>query len=343
MSDSLLGKGWVKQNQQYDLLLNMDNQPLHPSQGEVGVPLILLDTYNIQVGDTLTIRDGDYSMDFVVSSYVRDPQMNSTLASSTRFLINETDLEKLKENTESLEYLIEFYLDDPTQAAEFQTAYEKAGLPANGQAITYSIIRVVSGLSDIMMALVLVLVSLALLFVVFLCLRFTILTVMEEEMKTIGTMRAIGMSFQNIREIYMMKYRILAMVGSSIGYGLSFFANQLFTSHMTRTFGAPKMSVIAVYAPILAVLLVYILEVHFSKKMMKKMKKVTVVDALLGGDRDVKKKRAKLASSMFLYRFKHLPINILFGMKQVMVRSKTWLVMFFIVVIATQQLRYWFL
>ncbi|RKD32474.1 hypothetical protein [Thermohalobacter berrensis] len=96
MSDSLLDIGLVKQNQQYDLLLDMENEPIYPSQGEIGVPIILLDSYDIEIGDTLTVKDGEYSKDFVVSSYVRDSQMNSTLTSSTRFLINEKDYDKLK-------------------------------------------------------------------------------------------------------------------------------------------------------------------------------------------------------------------------------------------------------
>jgi putative ABC transport system permease protein len=109
MSDSLLDMGWVKQNNQYDLLLDMDNKPLQPKQGEIGVPLILLDRYDIEIGDTITVKDDNISMDFVVSSYVRDPQMNSALVSSTRFLINEADFENFKEQTGSIEYIIESY------------------------------------------------------------------------------------------------------------------------------------------------------------------------------------------------------------------------------------------
>ena len=91
-------------------------------------------------------------------------------------------------------------------------------MPANGQPITYAIIRLVSGISDIIMVLIIVLVSLFLIFVVAICLRFTILTAMEEEIKSIGTMRAIGMSYKNISQIYLIKYRFLAILGCIAGY-----------------------------------------------------------------------------------------------------------------------------
>ncbi|RKD32473.1 ABC transporter permease [Thermohalobacter berrensis] len=231
--------------------------------------------------------------------------------------------------------MIEFYFNDTSQATKFQTAYENEGMPANGPGITYEIIRLISGLSDIIMVVVIVLVSFFLIFVVFLCLRFTILTVMEEEIKSIGTMRAIGMSYDNISKIYMMKYKVLAITGCSIGYIISIFANKLFTSHITKTFGEPKMNFIAVFIPILVVFFVYLIEVNFCKKIMRKIKKVTVVDALVsGGNRDVTK-MSKLIKYMPLYRFKNLPVNLLVGTRQVLIKSKAWFVMFFVMLIAT--------
>lgn len=190
LADSLIDNYWFKQNAEYDVLLDLDNMPLYPERGEVAVPLILLNRYNIEIGDRITVRENGYDRDFKVTSYVRDSQMNSTLASSTRFLINEQDFNQLKENSGNIEYLIEFYFTDPSLAAPFQTTYENAGMPASGQAITLEIIRLVSGLSDIFMTAVILIASLFIILIVFLCLRFTILTVMEEEVKAIGTLIA---------------------------------------------------------------------------------------------------------------------------------------------------------
>ncbi len=145
MTDSLIDNYWVMPNENYDILLDLNNKPLYPERGEVTVPLILLNRYNIEIGDTIRITDGDYIKDFNVSSFVRDSQMNSTLASSTRFLINQEDFYQLRDNTGDIEYLIEFYFNDPSRASAFQTIYENAGMPANGHAITLDIIRLVSG------------------------------------------------------------------------------------------------------------------------------------------------------------------------------------------------------
>ena len=54
-----------------------------------GVPVILLDEFDIALGDKITLNSGDISKTFTVKSYVYDGQMNSTLCSSTRFLISD--------------------------------------------------------------------------------------------------------------------------------------------------------------------------------------------------------------------------------------------------------------
>jgi putative ABC transport system permease protein len=334
MSDSLLDIGFVKQNDKYDLLLDTNNTPIYPSKGEIGVPIILLDSYDIKIGDTLTITEGDYSKDFTVTSYVRDSQMNSTLCSSTRFLINEEEHDEIKNRIGKIEYLIEFYFPDESLASKFQTTYEKAGMPANGQPITYAIIRLVSGISDIIMVLIIVLVSLFLIFVVAICLRFTILTAMEEEIKSIGTMRAIGMSYKNISQIYLIKYRFLAILGCIAGYALSLVINKYFTSHIAETFGPPKLTLAAMLAPIATVCLVYLFEIYFCKKIIKKIKRITIVEALRSGADRSKANASRVAKFINLSKFKSLPVDILMAVQDVAVKARAWLLLFFVILIA---------
>lgn len=54
--------------------------------------------------------------------------MNSMMASSKRFLVNEADYESMqKKGTE--EYLVEFRLHEGTDTGVFENAYKEAGLP----------------------------------------------------------------------------------------------------------------------------------------------------------------------------------------------------------------------
>lgn len=333
MADSLIDNYWVKPTDQYDILLDLDNQPLYPEVGEVGVPLILLNRYKIEPGDTIRVRDGSYSKDFKVSSYVRDSQMNSTLASSTRFLINQADFNQLKANSGNIEYLIEFYFDDPSRASAFQTTYENAGLPVNGQAITLDIIRLVSGFSNIFMTAIILIASLFIILIVFLCLRFTILTVMEEEVKAIGTMKAIGMNWQDISQIYILKYKILITAGCILGYLISQFTNQFFLGNINQTFGRAEITIFTVLVPVLMVLAVYFIEIYFSKRVMKKIKNITVVEALVTGSKREEAKTAKFKNFINLNNSKYLSADTFLTLKPLVLKYKSWLLIFFVMLI----------
>ncbi|MEE0931184.1 MAG: ABC transporter permease [Acutalibacteraceae bacterium] len=337
LSDCMLGLGMVKENEKYDLLLNEDNEPVYPNSGEIGVPVILLDSYDMSIGDKLTISYGEYSKTFTITHFLRDPQMNSTLCSSTRFLLNEEDVRELKEqNIGELEYLIEFYFTDSSYATDFQTSYENAGMPINGQGLTYTIIRLISGLSDMLTVVLIVLVSLLLIFVAGLCLRFTILSTVEEDVREIGNMKAIGLPFKDIRNIYLQKYRILAGLGCIIGYIVSIAIGEVFTTHIEKTFGKTDMNILIFVIPILAVILTYVIDITLCKKILKCVNKISVVETISGSftplDKKTKHKKSKFIS---LSKVKAGSVNLWFALKEVFNHKKSWFVMMFVMIIAT--------
>ncbi|CAM5709390.1 Peptide ABC transporter permease OS=Lysinibacillus sphaericus OX=1421 GN=LS41612_16905 PE=4 SV=1 [Lysinibacillus sphaericus] len=64
--------------------------------------------YDLKVGETITVKRGDYEKDFTISDYARDYEMNSSLTSSKRFVINQSDYnEMLVNQVGEREYLID--------------------------------------------------------------------------------------------------------------------------------------------------------------------------------------------------------------------------------------------
>ena len=115
----------VKQNTEYDVLLDENREPLQLQKGQIGVPAILLEQYPIQIGDVISFHSGDVNKEFTVADFVYDGQMNSTLCSSTRFLISDEDFDELMGNVGETEYLIEAYFTDSSMAADYQTAMSR--------------------------------------------------------------------------------------------------------------------------------------------------------------------------------------------------------------------------
>ena len=223
LSDCRLDISLVKQNDKYDVLLDDNRNKSEIKAGGIGVPVILLDEFDIGPGDKITLNNGDVSKTFTVESYVYDGQMNSTLCSSTRFLISDEDFDALLGNVGETEYLIEAYFTDSSLADDYQTAYEQSekNLPKNGQAITYTMIFLLSALTDLMMAMVFILTGVLLIAIAVVCLRYVVLAQLEDDMREIGTMKAIGIPQKGICRLYLGKIRILMAAGCVAGYVLS--------------------------------------------------------------------------------------------------------------------------
>lgn len=314
LEDCRLDISLVKQNQQYDVLLDRERNALHIEKGEIGVPVILLEDYSIEIGDEICLKGEKVEKHFVVAEYVYDGQMNSTLCSSTRFLISDEDFEELFGKTGETEYLIEVYFEDSAMAADYQTAYEQNenDLPKDGQAITYTVIFLLSALSDIIMGMVFLLIGVLLIVVAMICLRYTILAKLEEDLREIGTMKAMGISEQGIRSLYLGEVRILMGIGCVIGYVVSLAAVHFLTGHMSRTFGKYQTGIGVYIAAVGICILVYGIILLFTKKILKRLRKVTVVDILVTEKGFGKEEKTRDG----IHKSLRMPVNLLVGLHE---------------------------
>ena len=336
LSDFRLDIGLIKQNEAKDILLDHQLNRVVIEKGNIGIPSLIHQMYDVEVGDLITITSDQETYDFTVSHIVLDAMMNSPLTSSTRILVSDEDFQLLEEgNVGEYEYLFEVYLVDKGQATAFQTSYENAGLPQNGQAVNYNIIFILSALTDVVTVFVLLVVSVLLILVAFICLRFTILAAIEEEIQEIGTMKAIGLTTKDISSIYLIKYRVLAAVGVWIGYMLSFILSKYFTSHIQSTFGQTSLSLVAFLISMLTATLVYMIIVRYVKHVLKKIKKATVIDTLVKGIGFGK--YGKLPKKG-VSQSKRSNINVLLGFKEVFYHFRGWTIIFFVMMITTMMI-----
>ena len=283
LSDCRLDISFVKQNDGYDVLLDEKRVPLNLLDGEIGVPVIVLDQYDISLGDKITLSAGGIEKQFTVVTYVYDGMMNSTTCSSTRFLISDADFDSLLGNIGETEYLIETYFTDSSLASAYQTAYEQSDkeLPKNGQAITYTIIFLLSALTDILTAMVLVFAGIMLVIVVIICMRYVILAELEDDVAVIGTMKSIGIPDKGIENLYLAKIRILISVAGVIGFLLALLLLPRFTSHISSFFGEQPLGIQSMLPAITSVVVIYCVILLFAKRMLKQIKSKTIVDLLV--------------------------------------------------------------
>ncbi|MBP5413979.1 MAG: ABC transporter permease [Lachnospiraceae bacterium] len=227
--------GLCVQSECFDYLLDAKNDVISVNSGEVYVPVAYRNEYDIKTGDIFRIGNEKLT----VAGFLRDSQMNSMMASSKRFLVSESDYERLR-YLGSEEYLIEFRLKEGSDISAFDSAYKDMGLYDNGPTITYPLIKLMNALSDGIMILVILLVSIVVLIISILCIRYILLTELEKDMKQIGMMKAVGISRKDIGYLYISKYMILSVIGCITGMIFALIIAGKLAEGIRDLYGEPK-------------------------------------------------------------------------------------------------------
>ena len=272
----------VVQNERFDFLLDRDNRRMVPQPGEIGVPLYYREARDLAVGDRVRIDTGTFAREFRIAGFVRDAMMNPSIIHSKRFLVHQSDYTGLRNHLLDTEYLIEFRLSDASRTGDLAAAYTEAGLPDHGPSVDHRIFRVFNALTDGMVAAVIVVLSLLLMLIAVLCLRFTIIATLEEDYREIGVMKAIGMGRRDIRRIYLIKYIALGGTASLCGYLVSLAAGPTLNANITAFLGSAPIPFGLQLVPVVAALLVCAMVVGSAALILRRVHLISAVAALHG-------------------------------------------------------------
>ena len=295
LADSTQDNGVCVQSGRFDYLLDLENKIIEVSDGEIYVPVCYRQEYGLIVGETVQIGKNN----FTIAGFLRDSQMNSMMASSKRFLVSPSDYERLKAEG-SEEYLIEFLLREGVDINVFAMNYTDAGLPSNGPAITKPLIRMMNALSDGLMILIILLVSIVLLLISMLCIRFTLLTQLEADRKEIGMLKAIGISKDDIRQLYNLKFLALSGLGAAFGLLLALLTKETISAQVQELYGASENGLSGILTAFVGVALTEGILLRSVRGTLKRTEKMSAVEALTGHYDEQKSKKSHFSSAQYL-------------------------------------------
>ena len=327
LAESVQDNGLCTQSGKFDFLLDLNGNVIHPSDGEIFVPICYRKDGLAKVGDEATVC----GKEFTVAGFLRDSQMNSLLASSKRFLVSENDYNTLK-GSGSMEYLIEFRLKDLSALSAFEAAYTSAGLDANGPTITYPLFRSINAISDGLMIAVILLVSALVVVIAFLCIRFTLLAKIEDDYREIGVMKAIGLRVSDIRKIYLAKYAAIAAAGCILGFTLSFAFRGILLENIRLYMGESENASVALLFGVAGVLIIFFAIIAYVNGVLRRFRKISAAEAIRFGAAREKSAGAKHFS---LSRSRLLGTNSFLGVKDVLSRKKLYATMLAVLVFST--------
>lgn len=333
MAGTIQDISFVVQNKKFDFILNLDNEKLDVKEGFVAVPIYFMKQHDLKIGDTITVKSGRYEKEFVISDYARDFEMNSSLTSSKRFVINQNDYDEMIDmQAGELEYLIEFKLNENGDSAAFQIPYIEAGLPANGPLIEGKIFTMFNAMSDMAVAIVIIFISILLIVIATLCIRLTFLAAIDEDMREIGLMKAMGISKKDIKKVYFNKYRVISAAAGMIGYLMSFAAVNLLNGNMRLYISSDLSGSLKYVLSLIAPVLFYFMIVMYCQKVLKRIDRISAVEALR---RDSMERGKNGKYSFPLLKNKFFSTNIYMGLRDVGKRFKLYRLLFVIFVVCT--------
>ena len=199
-------------------VFNEEGDQFTLKEGEIAIPRLQAVANDLQVGDILRISSGDRSKEFVMKTIVKDAVFGSQFMGFKRMFISDEDYEWLYEDEGSAHTLLYGvnYTDKDAFLKEFNQNNFQVMSSIDGAIVKMSYVF------DMLLAGILMVVSICLILISFLILRFTIVFTLQEDYKEIGVMKAIGIRDISIKGIYLLKYFAIATIGAVIGLAISF-------------------------------------------------------------------------------------------------------------------------
>ena len=323
---SVQDNGFSVQSSRFDFLLDENNRPAQPKDGELWVPVCYNRDHTVQAGDKAVIN----RKTFVVTGFVRDSQMNSTLASSKRFVVSAGDYAQLKEGG-SVEYLIEFRLKDLSDLSEFESAYSASQMPANGPTLSWPLFRMISAVSDGIMIAVILLVSVIVILIALLCIRFTLLAKIEDDYREIGVMKAVGIRVSDIQSIYLAVYAVLAAAGCIMGFLLSLTLRGPLQESIRANLGESGNDGLSFLLGMAGTLLLFFFILFFIRRILKRFRRISPVQAIRQGS---EQENVRGGKSLRLSKNRWLSANLFLAVKDIAARKRLYLTMLFVIILA---------
>ena len=274
-------------------------------QGKAYVTESKANAAGLDVGDKFTIELNGLSREFVIEDKIKDALCGGSGIGLCRYIISKEDFDYFysTDNTGDLygaSWIYVYSSDMESAKKQIKPILDESVLQANRT------LMIGVYVFDMIIVGILLVVSVILILIAFVVLRFTITFTLSEEFREIGVMKAIGIGNFKIRRLYLVKYLGLSIIGAAIGLIFSFPFGKMLMDFSSQTIIVGNKN--TVITNILCAVLVVVVVLLFSYGCTKKVKKMTPIDAIRNGqtgDRFRKKSlmslsKSKLSTAPFL-------------------------------------------
>lgn len=320
----------TKMPNEYNLVFNQKDERFKLKDGEVALPIMMNESTGIQLNDKIKIKIGECEKEFTVKYYIKDILFGSGIMTTKRIIISDNDFNQFyKEPNKAAMKLWSINKADAVTYDDVEKDFSKTSIDAestiNNDSVSFTYVM------DLITAAIMIIVSIVLIFISFLILRFTIVFTIEEDYKEIGIMKAIGLKNINIKSIYMVKYFSVALVGGGIGFAASIpFADYLMDSISTHII--MKNTLLNYVLSVASVLFIIALTVGFCYMCTRKINKVSAIDAIRRGSIG---ESFTMARRLKLHKMKHISTPMYLALNDLMCVYKKFIILIIVFILGT--------
>lgn len=213
---------FISINDTAEKIFNENNEMITSvDEGHIYLNKSFMDINDIKTGDTITIKIDKRETDLIVDGPMKDAVFgNANMIGNSRFILSQRDFDEIISNPVFNSgnydgYFVYVATDDLQAVRDFAR-----DLDSYAQALDIATLKIIY-IMDLLASIIMLIISIALIIVSFVILRFSVNFTLDEEFREIGVLKAIGLPTYEIRYLHTIKYMGIAAIGSVIG---SFFS-----------------------------------------------------------------------------------------------------------------------
>ncbi|MBQ9766068.1 MAG: ABC transporter permease [Lachnospiraceae bacterium] len=276
----------------YDEKDKLIEQPVI-NPGEISVPISFRTLFNCKIGDVITLVYDGKEYEYKIISYMEDPYMGSSLVGMKTVLMNEMDIVKIVEESESKHTttVLSIFrkssstMNDVEFEAELnrKTSFSAYSWFALSRSQAYGYMTMLTDIfSGILIGFVAMLVVATLI-----VLSHNISNSIEHDYANIGILKAVGVSDGRLKNTIMLGYLIMAFIGALIGMIAAFPLIGIVNKLIRPAIGIVVDNTPQLVMGGLSLLAIFVVLALFIRLKLGKVSRITPVMAIRDNKKDV--------------------------------------------------------
>lgn len=316
---------------------------LVPRQGEIYLPKAMEKKLGCKIGDTISVDTGYGEESFTITRFFEEPFIGAEMIGYKNVLINQEDLNRLREDTEeicvNMETIHVFIKDEIKNQANYKESkpldkINKQTGVQNGcvTSMTKSEAKSFTLMMDNILSAIISCFAFLLLIVVLIVISHNVSSSIEMEYLSFGILKSQGFTNGLIRLSLVLQYLVAGIVGTLLGLLGSVFATNLLGKEFVSLTGLIWKGKLELGLSLLAVIALFLFIALFTFIKTKKIAKISPVQAFSLGHEPV---YFKGKMDFYVDKMKHFPLSMKLVIKALVSNTKEYISTLFIIILLT--------